>query len=130
MLPLTVEWITKAEADFATATREVRARSAPNYDAACFHAQQCAEKYLKARLQAAGIPFPRTHDLVALVQRIQPPEPTLLALIPALHLLSAFGVAFRYPGATADRAMARDALKQCHQVHAALRANLGLPLTP
>ena len=44
MQPLTVEWITKAEADFATATREVRARSAPDDDAACFHAQQCAEK--------------------------------------------------------------------------------------
>jgi HEPN domain-containing protein len=67
MKPLTHEWIGKAEGDFATAKREVRARKAPNYDAACFHAQQCVEKYLKARLQEATIPFGRTHDLSALL---------------------------------------------------------------
>ncbi|NJL91504.1 MAG: HEPN domain-containing protein [Coleofasciculaceae cyanobacterium SM2_1_6] len=27
----------------------------PNYDAVCFHAQQCFERYLKARLQEAEI---------------------------------------------------------------------------
>ncbi len=41
MQPLTQEWIEKAEGDFATASREVRARLLPNYDAVCFHAQQC-----------------------------------------------------------------------------------------
>ncbi len=51
MKPLTREWVEKAEGDFATARRELRARKDPNYDAACFHAQQCAEKYLKACLQ-------------------------------------------------------------------------------
>ena len=34
MLPLTAEWVAKAEADFATATHELRARRLPNYDAA------------------------------------------------------------------------------------------------
>ena len=48
MNPLTHEWIEKAEGDFTTAGRELRARKNPNYEAACFHAQQCAEKYLKA----------------------------------------------------------------------------------
>lgn len=41
------EWIKKAEGDFQTALREERARKQPNYDAACFHAQQSIEKYLK-----------------------------------------------------------------------------------
>lgn len=50
MNPLTVEWVNKAEGDFTTALRELRARKSPNYDAACFHAQQCVEKYLKARV--------------------------------------------------------------------------------
>jgi HEPN domain-containing protein len=40
MNELTVEWVEKAEGDFATLGREVRARKHPNYDAACFHAQQ------------------------------------------------------------------------------------------
>jgi hypothetical protein len=34
------EWVEKAEGDFQTAEREMRARKAPNYDAVCFHAQQ------------------------------------------------------------------------------------------
>ena len=44
------EWVEKAEGDFQSAQRELRARKAPNYDAAFFHSQQCAEKYLKAFL--------------------------------------------------------------------------------
>lgn len=48
MKPLTQEWVNKAEADFSSAQRELRARKNPNYDAACFHAQQCVEKYIKA----------------------------------------------------------------------------------
>lgn len=41
------EWVAKAEGDFATAWRELAATESPNYDAVCFHAQQCAEKYFK-----------------------------------------------------------------------------------
>jgi hypothetical protein len=51
MNQLTIEWVDKAEGDFSTALREFRVRKSPNYDAVCFHAQQCVEKYLKARLQ-------------------------------------------------------------------------------
>ena len=75
MKPITHEWIEKAEADFATAERELRARKKPNYDAVCFHSQQCAEKYLKARLQEAEVVFGRTHDLLALLDltlRVEP----------------------------------------------------------
>jgi HEPN domain-containing protein len=50
MKPLTRDWIAKAEGDYASANREYRARKTPNYDSACFHAQQCIEKYLKAWL--------------------------------------------------------------------------------
>jgi len=62
MKPITLEWVAKAEGDWDSAQREYRARQRPNYDAACFHAQQCAEKYLKARLEEAGIAFSRTHN--------------------------------------------------------------------
>ncbi len=48
MKPETVEWVAKADADLDTANREVVVTYSPNYDAVCFHAQQCAEKYLKA----------------------------------------------------------------------------------
>ena len=51
MNPIVEEWLKKAEGDWQTANRELRARKNPNYDAVCFHCQQCAEKYLKAYLQ-------------------------------------------------------------------------------
>jgi HEPN domain-containing protein len=51
MKPITKEWVNKAEGDWASASREIRARKAAKYDGACFHAQQYAEKYMKARLQ-------------------------------------------------------------------------------
>lgn len=70
MKPLTEEWVAKAEGDFATAGRELRARKAPNYDAVCFHTQQCTEKYLKAVLQENDIEFGRTHNLSALLDKI------------------------------------------------------------
>lgn len=47
MQAATSEWLEKAEGDYITSQREYRARKNPNFDAACFHAQQCAEKYLK-----------------------------------------------------------------------------------
>jgi HEPN domain-containing protein len=52
MNPLTVEWIEKASADLATAGREMRARRDPNYDAVCFHAQQCVEKLLEPLMKS------------------------------------------------------------------------------
>lgn len=61
MKPLTSEWAEKAEGDFRTANREAVASPDPNYDNAVYHAQQCVEKYLKARLIEAGILFRRTH---------------------------------------------------------------------
>lgn len=72
MQQLTEEWIAKAEGDFATARRELAATNLPNYDAVCFHAQQCAEKYLKAFLQESGIAFPKIHDLAALLTSALP----------------------------------------------------------
>src|SRR5713226_9024734 len=77
MKPITLEWVAKAEGDWDAAQREYRARKRPNYDAACFHAQQCAEKYLKARLCEAAAPFPPTQNLVALLVLVLAHEPTV-----------------------------------------------------
>jgi hypothetical protein len=34
------EWADKAEADYSTAARELKAPESPNFDAVCFHAQR------------------------------------------------------------------------------------------
>ena len=110
MQPLSAEWVKKAEGDFATAEREMRARKAPNLDAACFHAQQCAEKYLKARLQEAGIPCTRTHSLPALLDLVLAVEPLWEVFRLDLATLSAYAVEYRYPGENADRDQAKEAI--------------------
>ena len=45
MKAITAEWVAKAEGDLAVALLAFRSRKTPNYDAVCFHAQQCAEKW-------------------------------------------------------------------------------------
>jgi hypothetical protein len=55
--------------------RELRSRRDPCFDAVCFHAQQCAEKFLKARLTADGITFAKTHSLTALLDQALVVEP-------------------------------------------------------
>ena len=76
MKPTTTEWVTKAEGDFVVMERECRIVENPSYDAACFHAQQRAEKYLKARLCEADAAFGKTHDLVALLDQVLGYEPS------------------------------------------------------
>lgn len=75
MKQITSEWAAKAEGDYAIVERESRVRDNPNYDGICFHAQQCAEKYLKARLSEADIGFAKIHDLVALLNQALEVEP-------------------------------------------------------
>jgi HEPN domain-containing protein len=126
MKPMTLEWIEKAEGDFAIVLRESRARRNPSFDGVCFHAQQCAEKYLKARLHEAGIEFAKVHDLGALLNDVLQVEPGWEGLREDLAYLSDFAVAYRYPGESADKATAVDARKRCRRFRLAARAALGL----
>ena len=103
------EWIDKGEGDFLTATREVQA-DPPNYDAVCFHAQQCIEKLLKAALIARGEIPPKTHDLAALSRLLCSSDPEWHWPTEQLRLLSRAAVIFRYPGESAGREEAEAAL--------------------
>lgn len=112
MKPLTLEWIEKAEGDFLTMERESRVRKHPNPDAVCFHAQQCAEKYLKARLCEAGDKISKIHDLGALLDRVVSIEPLWEAHRRGLLYLSEYSVHVRYPG---EKALKEDAVAaRCH----------------
>ncbi len=122
----TREWVEKAEADWATAGRELRARRQPNYDAACFHAQQCVEKYLKARLVQAGQPILKTHDLSALLDLVLPLEPLWEVFRPQLEILTSYAVVFRYPGESATRERAKTALANAKALRQRIRESLGL----
>lgn len=127
MNPLSLEWISKAEGDLATAGRELRARKSPNYDASCFHSQQCAEKYLKAILQETSVPFGKTHNLIVLLESVLTRDTSWEVARPHLEYLTAFAVIFRYPGESADKPAAREALTHCRAVRSRARASLNLP---
>jgi HEPN domain-containing protein len=126
MKPITIEWVQKAEGDFVTAERELSVGSDPNYDAVCFHSQQCVEKYLKGMLQEAEIFFEKTHDLSALLNLTLAIEPDWEDLRSELDLLSSFAVDFRYPGEFAENAEADRSMITCRKVRQLVRASLDL----
>jgi len=126
MKPMTAEWISKAEGDFAVMERECRVTDHPNYDGICFHAQQSAEKYLKARLCEANMTFGKIHDLVVLLDQVLAIEPMWEVYREDLAYLSDFAVAFRYPGESADAESAMDAQRRCQRFRSAAREVLGL----
>ena len=123
----TREWVAKAEEDFAAATVLARPRKKPLWALVCFHAQQCVEKYLKARLNEASVQFYKTHDLEALLNQALAAEPLWAAFRPALKRLSDAAIVPRYPGSVYTEAEAQRALKTCKAFRKEARLSFGLP---
>jgi HEPN domain-containing protein len=126
MRVLTQEWVDKAEGDFHTASREARVRKAPNYDAVCFHCQQCAEKYLKAYLQEQDQRFPPIHDLIELLELCLPYDGTFELQRDLLKDLTKYAVEFRYPGELATKEEALTVVRAMRAVRAFVRQKLGV----
>jgi HEPN domain-containing protein len=105
------EWIHKAEKDFATARRELAAVDEPNYDAVCFQPQQGVEKLIKALLIYRGTTPTKTHDLAFLHQALAEVCPEWSWPMEELRFLTRAAVAFRYPGESADREEAAQAVE-------------------
>jgi len=118
------EWVLKAENDLLNAAHTLKLKARCPTDTVCFHAQQLAEKYLKALLARRGIDFPKTHDLEALAARVRH------GVRPALSgndlvQLTRYATVTRYPGAEEiSLAEARRALAAARRVRAAIRALL------
>ena len=100
------DWVAKAEEDYAVIHALLRKRHPSFNNAICFHAQQCAEKYLKALLTRERTSFPKTHDLLGLLDLAKGRRPTLELLRPWLEYLEPYAVSLRYPGEFARRAEA------------------------
>ena len=124
----TREWVKKAEEDHLAALDLARRRRVLLHNSVCFHCEQCAEKYLKARMEEAGLRIPKTHDLEVLLNALLPAEPLWASLRSALQDLTDFAVDFRYPGNQATKKDAQTALRDCKAVRAEARVALGLPV--
>ena len=64
----------------------------------CFHAQQAAEKALKAVLASREIDFPYTHDIGELVSTLEQNGVECAAVSPEANRLTRYAVLTRYPG--------------------------------
>mgnify|MGYP001236543375 CR=1 FL=1 len=115
------EWIAKAEGDFATATRELAATDTPNYDAVCYHAQQCIEKYLKGLLIKFGQEAPKIHDLAKLGRLLEPICPEWQWPVLEMRILSQSAISSRYPGESADLSDAEAILEICSRIRGRIR---------
>jgi HEPN domain-containing protein len=91
------EWLLHAEShlDYAKLGRGQPA-ILPNQVA--FHAQQAAEKALKAVLVCTLVEFPRTHDLQELLILIRNSGTSIPLELEDVTALSRFAVETRYPG--------------------------------
>ncbi len=103
-------WFAKADDDLEIARRAL-GPDRPLPAMACFHAQQCAEKYLKGYLIAHDVPFRLVHDLDYLIQLCTALNPALEDLTPAADFLNAYIATGRYP-AEADEEPDIEAARQ------------------
>ena len=89
-------WLAKAENDLLNIENNLSRARVP-WDTICFHAQQAAEKLLKAFLVCHGVPPARMHDLVALLARCVELEGSLAQLEEDCRKLTYYATVSRYP---------------------------------
>ena len=120
-----LQWLRKARNDLITAQQILLLPDGPT-DTPCFHAQQAVEKVLKALLTAEGIVFPRTHDLMPLLDMAISVLPDLENFREAFAELSGYAVEVRYPGdfINPSKEDAHVALKVAEQVMEIVQAKL------
>ena len=87
-------WLLKAESDLATTRICLEAGQA--LDAACFHAQQAAEKFIKAYLTAHETEFPFIHNLEKLIELCGQRDPHFLSIKRLGQQLTPYAVDLRY----------------------------------
>ena len=118
------EWMRKAEGD-CRAAEHLLALEQQDYFTAAFHAQQAAEKLLKAFLVRHQVPFGKTHDIQELVDLAATRDASLKRELASAEALTPFGVEFRYPGdQVADLQTAEQAVEEARRVRAAVLARL------
>ena len=117
-------WFAKAETDLRVAAH-ILDMEMTDYASAAFHAQQSAEKYLKAFLVRHQIAFPKTHYLEDLLDLAAEKDKSLALELTFAASLTPFAVEFRYPGAEdVYLEMATQAVQDATRVEAAVLERL------
>jgi HEPN domain-containing protein len=121
------EWLAYADDDlrFARGGLSLSGEQGPPYHLVAYHAQQGAEKHLKAYLVCLGVDFPRTHNISTLLELCSAHAQWPLTLRDAEELTD-YAVATRYPGEAAEVTAhdAQRAIELAEQVRTQVRAAL------
>ena len=99
-----------------------------NFESVGFHAQQSAEKFIKAFLVRHQLEFPKTHDISQLRKLVFKVDPALSLELEPVDALTPYGVEFRYPGDFIDftRQQAKRALELAEQAKNVVMNHLNL----
>jgi len=118
-------WVVKAEHDLRMVERGMTGSEDDPLDMVCFHAQQCAEKYLKAILVARGLDYSRSHDLTLVLASVTAQVPIGLHARD-LAVLTRYAAGTRYPEQPLEvgKSEAEEAVAITRRVREAARANL------
>lgn len=122
VLVIAGEWVYRAEGDLQNASHALKLGRKCPAETVAFHAQQCAEKYIKATLVIYGIDFPKVHDIEKLV-RLLPPHALAFLPVTEQRVLTAYAVTARYPGDFEPVSLneARKAVRMARRIRAELR---------
>ena len=120
------QWLAKAEQDI-TSAEALLSQDPPLLYPSCFHAQQAAEKYLKALLTWHQIEFPKTHAIEQLLDLVKAAERETASSLRDAVALTPYGVDIRYPGDQPEpnREEAREAVELARKVRDAVMDRLG-----
>ena len=92
----------------------------------CFHAEQCAEEYLKGYLQSKRHRFSKTHNLLRLMELCSKYDPSFEFHSDILEQLNQYAVIIRYPGEEADKLEAKLAVNSLKIFRAFVRDIMNL----
>lgn len=90
-------WLTKAENDLLAGRRILEGGMPESYDTVSFHAQQAAEKALKALLVRHQVAFRKGHNLAELLELVDSVELGTREALGAIGELTPYAVEGRYP---------------------------------
>ena len=119
------EWAAYADEDLRIAEHAFSTPGGPPYRLVAYHAQQCAEKYLKAYLTLRGVDFPYTHNIARLLELCAEHANWPRTLVDAEEL-TPFAITTRYPGVDepVSESEARRAFTVAGEVREAIRQAL------
>lgn len=89
------EWLNRARSDLALAQNRIEG---VYFEDLCFHAQQAAEKAIKAVLIGRDVEFPYIHDVGRLLELVSKAGVSIPNAVEEAATLTRFAVLNRYPG--------------------------------